>query len=353
MSSSASDDLTPSQPAVGGADAAAPTPTSTGAIPTTTGSVRRPKKGGLAQGEPVPGVPKTDPILVMDNVTRRFGGLTAVDVEHLEIPRNAITALIGPNGAGKTTLFNLLCGFDKPNSGDWSFDGKNLSGIPSFKVARMGQVRTFQLTKALSLLTVLENMKLGATSQKGERLWASVIPAIWRKQDNANEVKAMELLRRFKLDTKADDYAASLSGGQRKLLEMARALMSDPTLVMLDEPMAGVNPALTESLLDHILDLKDLGMTVLFVEHDMHMVRHIADWVVVMAEGRVVAEGPPEAVMNDRAVIDAYLGSHQDVDLGVVTGRVAGELGAEGQELLEEIKEAEEASIAEAQEEKR
>ncbi|MEV4687345.1 ABC transporter ATP-binding protein [Microbacterium sp. LWH3-1.2] len=313
--------------------------------------MRRPKTAGLAKGDAIPGVAKNDPILVIDGVTRRFGGLTAVDVEHLEIPRNAITALIGPNGAGKTTLFNLLCGFDKPNSGTWSFDGKNLSGIPSFKVARMGQVRTFQLTKALSLLTVLENMKLGATAQKGESLWASIVPTIWRKQDNDIEDKAMELLARFKLDSKSDDYAASLSGGQRKLLEMARALMSDPTLVMLDEPMAGVNPALTESLLDHILDLKDLGMTVLFVEHDMHMVRHIADWVIVMAEGKVVAEGPPDTVMQDPAVVDAYLGSHQDVDLGVVTGRVAGELDASAEELLEEIKEAEEASIAEAEEE--
>jgi neutral amino acid transport system ATP-binding protein len=353
LSSSASDDVTPAGGFGGQPDGATAVAATTGGVPTSTGSIRRPKKTGLATGDAVPGVPKADPILVMDDITRRFGGLTAVDVAHLEIPRNAITALIGPNGAGKTTLFNLLCGFDKPNSGTWSFDGKQLSGIPSFKVARLGQVRTFQLTKALSLLTVLENMKLGATAQKGESLWASVIPAIWRRQDDDNEDKAMELLKRFKLDAKADDYAASLSGGQRKLLEMARALMSDPQLVMLDEPMAGVNPALTESLLDHILDLKDLGMTVLFVEHDMHMVRHIADWVVVMAEGRVVAEGPPENVMNDKAVIDAYLGSHQDVDLGVVTGRVEGELDSSAQELLEEIREAEDASIAEAEEESR
>ncbi len=321
--------------------------------PPTTGSIRRPKTQGLAKGEPVPGVAKVDPILVVDKVTRRFGGLTAVDVDHLEVPRNAITALIGPNGAGKTTLFNLLCGFDKPNTGTWSFDGKDLSGIPSFKVARMGQVRTFQLTKALSLLTVLENMKLGAPHQKGERFWSSMIPAIWRKQDTEIEEKAHNLLQRFKLDAKSEDYAASLSGGQRKLLEMARALMNDPSLVMLDEPMAGVNPALTESLLDHILDLKDLGMTVLFVEHDMHMVRHIADWVVVMAEGRIVAEGPPDTVMQDQAVIDAYLGAHQDVDLGVVTGRVEGELNTSAIELLEEIDEAEAESIAEAEEEKK
>ena len=318
-----------------------------------TGSIPRAKTGGLAQGEPVPGVAKVDPIVVIDNVTRRFGGLVAVDVDHLEIPRGAITALIGPNGAGKTTLFNLLCGFDKPNTGTWSFDGSQLSGIPSFKVARMGQVRTFQLTKALSLLTVLENMKLGATGQKGESLWASIIPWTWRRQDDEIEAKAMALLDRFKLAEKASDYAASLSGGQRKLLEMARALMSDPTLVMLDEPMAGVNPALTQSLLDHVLGLKDSGMTVLFVEHDMHMVRHIADWVVVMAEGRVVAEGPPETVMQDQAVIDAYLGSHQDVDLGVVTGRVAGELDTAAIELLEEIKEEEAAALAEAEEENR
>jgi len=133
----------------------------------------------------------------------------------------------------------------------------------------------------------------------------------------------MQLLAKFKLDTKKDDYASSLSGGQKKLLEMARALMSSPELVMLDEPMAGVNPALTQSLLDHILDLKESGMTVLFVEHDMHMVRHIADWVVVMAEGRIVAEGDPYTVMRNPAVIDAYLGAHQELDLGVVTGRIS------------------------------
>ncbi|UNK72601.1 ABC transporter ATP-binding protein [Microbacterium sp. H1-D42] len=274
-------------------------------------------------GPAKPGVAKVDPILVVDGVERHFGGLTAVDVEHLEIPRGAITALIGPNGAGKTTLFNLLCGFDKPNSGTWQYDGKNLAGVPSFKVARMGQVRTFQLTKALSLLTVLENMKLGSPDQPGEKFWVSLFPGLWRKQEIEIEKKARELLTLFKLDAKEKDFAASLSGGQRKLLEMARALMSNPQLVMLDEPMAGVNPALTQSLLDHILGLKDRGMTVLFVEHDMHMVRHIADWVVVMAEGRVVAEGPPETVMEDPAVIDAYLGAHQDVDLGEVTGRIS------------------------------
>jgi branched-chain amino acid transport system ATP-binding protein len=280
------------------------------------------KTTGLHVGVAAPGVKKVNPILVIDHVKKSFGGLTAVDVEHLEIPSGAITALIGPNGAGKTTLFNLLTGFDTPDTGAWSFKGSELAGVPSFKVAKMGQVRTFQLTKALSLLTVLENMKLGAKNQTGEKLLNSLFPFLWRKQDTELENKAMELLKKFKLDAKKDDFAASLSGGQRKLLEMARALMTDPVLVMLDEPMAGVNPALTQSLLEHVLNLKKEGMTVLFVEHDMHMVRHIADWVVVMAEGKVVAEGAPDTVMKEQAVIDAYLGAHQDTDLGVVTGRI-------------------------------
>ena len=289
---------------------------------TATSPTPRPKTTGLHKGEAGPGCAKVDPIIVADNVRRSFGGVHAVDVDHLEVPRGAITALIGPNGAGKTTLFNLLTGFDKPDEGTWSYDGRDLAGVPAYKVSRMGLVRTFQLTKALGLLTVLDNMKLGATGQRGESFWGGLFPPLWRKQDKDIETRAMGILKKFKLDTKSADFAASLSGGQRKLLEMARSLMTEPTLVMLDEPMAGVNPALTESLLDHILDLKDEGMTVLFVEHDMHMVRHIADWVVVMAEGKIVAEGDPYAVMKDPAVIDAYLGAHQDVDLGEVTGRI-------------------------------
>jgi len=268
-----------------------------------------------------PGAKKKDPIVVAHGVSRQFGGLTAVDVDHLEIPRGAITALIGPNGAGKTTFFNLLTGFDKPNTGTWNFGGKNLAGMPAFRVARLGMIRTFQLTKALGGMTVIENMRLGAGRQTGENIFTAVFKPLWRGREDEITAKAMDLLARFKLDTKADDYASSLSGGQRKLLEMARALMSEPELVMLDEPMAGVNPALTQSLLHHILDLKTQGMTVLFVEHDMHMVNEIADWVVVMAEGRIVAEGPPSTVMSDPAVIDAYLGAHHDVDLGTLTGQ--------------------------------
>lgn len=272
-------------------------------------------RAALSEVAPEPGSAKPDPILVADNITRTFGGLTAVDVKHLEVQRGVITALIGPNGAGKTTFFNLLTGFDRPDTGTWSFDGKPLNRVPAYKVARMGMVRTFQLTKVLSKLTVLENMRVGAAKQRGEHFWSAMFAPLWRAQENANTERAHRLLARFLLDKKVDDFAGSLSGGQRKLLEMARALMVDPDLVMLDEPMAGVNPALKQSLLGHVKSLRDEGRSVLFVEHDMDMVRDISDWVVVMAQGKVVAEGPPDTVMADPAVIDAYLGAHHDTPL--------------------------------------
>ncbi len=271
----------------------------------------------LAGLQAEPGVPKPNPILVADTVIRRFGGLTAVDVGHVEIQRGSITALIGPNGAGKTTFFNLLTGFDEPDSGTWTFNGMSMQGVPAHKVARTGMVRTFQLTKALARLSVMDNMRLGATAQKGENFFRALIPNLWRSQEEAISERAWDLLRRFKLDEKLTDFAGSLSGGQRKLLEMARALMVEPEMVMLDEPMAGVNPALTQSLLHHVKDLREQGMTVLFIEHDMDMVRDISDWVIVMAQGKVIAEGPPHAIMADERVIDAYLGAHHDAPLSV------------------------------------
>ena len=259
-----------------------------------------------------PGAPKPDPILVADGVLRTFGGLTAVDVEHAEIQRGCITALIGPNGAGKTTFFNLLTGFDRPDAGTWSFDGKPLQGVPAHRVAQQGMVRTFQLTKALAKLTVIDNMKLGATGQRGESIFRAMFAGAWRSQELAIEARADDLLVRFKLNHLREEYAASLSGGQRKLLEMARALMAEPALVMLDEPMAGVNPALTQSLLEHVKDLRARGMSVLFVEHDMDVVYDISDWVIVMGQGRIIAEGTPETITTNTEVIDAYLGSHHD-----------------------------------------
>ncbi|TIC81022.1 ABC transporter ATP-binding protein [Nocardioides sp. GY 10127] len=274
----------------------------------------------MAGVERTPGAAKPDPILKVDTIVRQFGGVTAVNVDHLEVQRGVITALIGPNGAGKTTFFNLITGFDTPSSAGkgahWAFDGRTLDKTSASSVAKSGMVRTFQLTKSLNRMTVMDNMMLGAQNQTGEKLGLSWLKPTWAKQEKEIAEKAEALLDRFKLLAKKDDYAGGLSGGQRKLLEMARALMTDPKMIMLDEPMAGVNPALTQSLLGHIQALRDDGMTVLFVEHDMHVVRHISDWVVVMAEGRVVAEGPADTVMSDPAVVDAYLGAHHDTDLG-------------------------------------
>lgn len=302
----------------------------------------------LRKLDQAPGVAKPDSILTVDRIERRFGGMTAVNVERLEVQRGAITALIGPNGAGKTTFFNLITGFDQPSNaqkliggGDakWSFNGKDLRRTGASQAARSGMVRTFQLTKALSRMTVMQNMLIGANNQPGENMFVGLIPPLWQARERENIARAEELLTRFKLDAKKDDMAGDLSGGQKKLLEMARALMSNPAMIMLDEPMAGVNPALTQSLLDHIQALRDEGTTVLFVEHDMHMVRHISDWVVVMAQGEIIAEGLPEEVMTSEAVVDAYLGAHHDKDLGDDSEINTGFMRAIATEIAEEVEE--------------
>ena len=261
-----------------------------------------------------PGVAKPDPILTVDGVRRSFGGLVAVDVDHLEVQRGVVTALIGPNGAGKTTLFNLLTGFDRADRGRWTFDNQTVTALSPDRLARRGMVRTFQLTKSLAKLPVIQNMLLGAPGQVGERLWAAPFPSRWRDQERANTERAEQLLEQFNLAHMRDELAGTLSGGQRKLLEVARARMADPVLIMLDEPMAGVNPALAQSLMSHIDVLAKDGMSVVFIEHNMDVVAGISDWVVVLAQGRVIAEGPPWNVIHNDAVIDAYLGrGHQPI----------------------------------------
>jgi branched-chain amino acid transport system ATP-binding protein len=176
-------------------------------------------------------------------------------------------------------------------------------------------VRTFQLTKALAKLTCIQNMRLGATGQRGEHLLPALLPWTWGAQERQITERAEHLLARFQMDHMRDEYAGALSGGQRKLLEMARALMAQPEMVMLDEPMAGVNPALKQSLLGHIREIREDGTTVLFVEHDMDMVRDISDWVIVMAEGSIIAEGSIDSIGQNKAVVDAYLGAHHDAAL--------------------------------------
>ncbi|HRB02600.1 MAG TPA: ATP-binding cassette domain-containing protein, partial [Ilumatobacteraceae bacterium] len=161
-----------------------------------------------------PGAVKPDPILVADNIRRSFGGLTAVDVQHLDVQRNSITALIGPNGAGKTTFFNLLTGFDSPDSGEWTFNGRSMNGLSPYKAARLGMVRTFQLTKSLTRMSVIENMRLGASAQAGEQLWRAPFRFLWKAQEAEVTARAEELLARFKLDHMRDEFGGTLSGGQ-------------------------------------------------------------------------------------------------------------------------------------------
>lgn len=303
--------------------------TASAAEPTAEG-LRAKAARALAGVAPEPGVAKPDPVLVVDDVRKTFGGLVAVDVEHLEIQRGAITALIGPNGAGKTTFFNLMTGFDTPDRGTWSFNDAPLSGRAAHRVARSGMVRTFQLTKSLMRMRVIDNMKLAATGQRGESFFAALLPPAWRGQEVDVEARSDQLLDRFDMSHMRGQLAGTLSGGQRKLLEMARALMVQPELIMLDEPMAGVNPVLTQSLLEHVESLPDLGMTVVFVEHEMDIVMDISDWVVCMAEGAIIAEGPPEVIGSNPAVIDAYLGGHHGVKAGEDLGEESSTTGDDG-----------------------
>ena len=245
------------------------------------------------------------------DVVKRFGGIRAVDGATLDVAEGSITALIGPNGAGKTTFFNVITGFHRPDGGNAVFEGRRVLGRPSYAVARLGMVRTFQITKALARMPVIDNMMLAAPDQPGERLRSVIFsPGAVRSREAAVRDEAMELLGIFNLDRLAGDYAGTLSGGQRKLLELARALMTRPRFLLLDEPMAGINPTLGRRLLDHMKRLRaEQGVTFLFIEHDMEVVMNHSDRVIVMAEGRVIAEGEPHEVRRDKAVIDAYLGT--------------------------------------------
>jgi neutral amino acid transport system ATP-binding protein len=263
------------------------------------------------------------PLLEIDEVVKLFGGIRAVDGATLDVREGSITALIGPNGAGKTTLFNVVTGFYRGDRGSVRFDGDRVFGEPPYELARKGMVRTFQITKALAAMPVIDNMMLAAPNQPGERIRNLFVrPASVRAREKEVREQAMELLELFNLTDLADDYAGTLSGGQRKLLELARALMTQPRLLLLDEPMAGINPTLGGRLLDHMQMLRrERGVTFLFIEHDMEVVMNHSDRVVVMAEGRVIAEGEPPEVRKDQRVIDAYLG-------GRVTDRARGEAPA-------------------------
>jgi len=252
----------------------------------------------------------TDSVLEVEGVFKAFGGIHAVDGATLDVRPASITALIGPNGAGKTTLFNVVTGFMRADAGRIVYDGRSIFGRPPHAIAGRGMVRTFQITKALAAMPVIDNMMLAAPDQPGERLLNLLLrPRAARRREREVREEAVRLLDVFGLAGMADEYAGTLSGGQRKLLEFARALMVGPRLVLLDEPMAGINPTLGARLLDHIQDLRERdGVTFLFIEHDLEVVMRHSDRVIVMAAGQVIADGPPDAVRSDQRVIDAYLG---------------------------------------------
>jgi neutral amino acid transport system ATP-binding protein len=252
-------------------------------------------------------------IFEAQGVVKRFGGIRAVDGASFSVAEGSITALIGPNGAGKTTFFNVVTGFYRSDDGLAAFDGTQILGRRPYEIARLGMVRTFQITKALARMPVIDNMMLAAPDQPGEKLANAIFrPASSRRREREVRESALELLEVFNLTPLADEYAGTLSGGQRKLLELARALMTRPRLLLLDEPMAGINPTLGRRLLDHMQRLRaEEGVSFLFIEHDMEVVMNHSDRVVVMAEGKVIAAGEPHEVREDKAVIDAYLGGSE------------------------------------------
>jgi branched-chain amino acid transport system ATP-binding protein len=249
-------------------------------------------------------------ILEVKQVTRSFDGLKAVDNCSLSVRRGTITGLIGPNGAGKTTLFNLITGFLKPSSGEISFAGERIDTLPPHEIFHSGLVRTFQIPRALGSMTVLENLMLVPAQQIGERLWASwLLPGRIGQQETTILHQAISVLEYVDLIRLRDEYASNLSGGQKKLLELARALMADPTMILLDEPGAGVNRVLLRRLVSHIEQLCfERGITFFIIEHDMDLVARLCDPVIVMSEGRTIAEGSPEEVSSNQRVLEAYLG---------------------------------------------
>jgi len=249
-------------------------------------------------------------ILEVDKLTKSFGGVTAVKDATLSVSRQTITGLIGPNGAGKTTLFNLITGFLRPSSGTITFKGERIDGLAPHRIFSKGVVRTFQIPRELKTMTVLENLMLVPADQAGERIWNPWLFGFRvSREERRHYDKAMEVLEFVDLAPLRDEYAANLSGGQKKLLELARTLMADPAMILLDEPGAGVNRVLMQKLVGKIEVLcHDMGITIFIIEHDMDLVTRLCNPVIVMSEGSKLAEGTPDEVKADEQVLEAYLG---------------------------------------------
>ena len=254
-----------------------------------------------------------DEMLSMKGVSKSFGGILAVNECNLTIDEGTIVGLIGPNGAGKSTLFDLISGFQRPDKGSIVFLGREITNLPAYKIARLGLIRTFQIPRALTRMTVLENMMIGRQGQTGERIWNPIIS--WHKvqtEEKAIEKKSLEILDFFDLRLLKDEYAGALSGGQKKMLEMARALMADPKLLLLDEPFSGVNPSLADRLIERIKSLKEKGLTIMIIEHGIPYVIALSDEIYVLNKGGIMAHGQPEEVISNKRVFEAYLGEGCD-----------------------------------------
>ena len=254
--------------------------------------------------------PKSIPLRV-EGLRKKFGGIVAVDDATFEVEEGSLTGLIGPNGAGKSTTFNCITGVHDPTAGSIYFQGEGITGLSPDDVANRGLVRTFQIARELEEMTVLENMMLAPKGQRGEALWRSVLPVARRstiQQEEEVLENCWEMLEFFEIDHLAHEYAGNLSGGQRKLLELARALLTDPTMLLLDEPFAGVNPSLEKRLLEHVHELREEGYTFLIVEHDMDLIMENCEHIIVMHQGKVLTEGSPADIKSDEEVIEAYLG---------------------------------------------
>ena len=261
---------------------------------------------------------REQPLLEVRDLLKNFGGLRAIDHCTLDVRPGTITGLIGPNGAGKTTLFNIITGFIQPDSGRVHFEGRDITNLPPYRIFQRGLARTFQIPREHHSMTVLENLMLVPFNQLGENLFNTWLrPGAVRREEERHRDKAREVLDFVDLAHMAHEPAGRMSGGQKKLLELARTLMADPTLVLLDEPGAGVNRTLMRRLTENIETLRrERGITFLLIEHDMDLVMNLCDPVIVMSEGSHLMQGPPDEVRTDPRVLEAYLGGQYAAAVG-------------------------------------
>ena len=248
-------------------------------------------------------------LISVNNLKKSFGGLKAVDVQELSFKEGELTSIIGPNGAGKTTFFDLISGFQNADSGSIFLKDKDISNAQPYKIARMGMVRTFQLTKVFDRMTVMENLLFSGSNIKNDSFLRSFVKLNSQKlYENSLREKANEIMNDLNIGHMANSYARELSGGQKKLLELARSIINEPEILLLDEPLAGVNPKLAEDILSLITKLSDSGITIVMVEHNIEAVMKISERIVVLAEGSLIADGIPNEIRTDNNVIEAYLG---------------------------------------------